>query len=497
MNAATQVRPKSKWGWLRIVINVIVCVAILAGAAGAIIVINRTEPTAQKINSTRKSAALVETITVERGDFSPRLAVLGTVESAQQISLSPRVSGQVIELAPEFAPGGMVTKGDLLLRIDPADFENALSISKSELEQAEASMEIELARQRLAEKELKLLEGSIDGTNRGLVMREPQIASIKAQVSAARAAVERAQLNLERAEIFAPFDAQVLNRLVNVGSQVRLGDELGQLIGLEEYWVMAAVPVRSLRWVQFPIAAEKNTAIANAAETNNVEKKNVGQTNSPAGSIDATDNDSDGTAGSTVILRNQDAWGPGVEREARVSRLIGTLDQQSRLARVLIIVDDPLGQTSDNPPMILNTLIETEIKGKLIKDVIRLPRAFVRDQDTVWVMKDEKLEIRETEVVFSDADYAYIRTGLESGDEIVTTTLATVAEGVGLRKTNQAVDVDDADVEALKDALLKRVPPNGGKPDFDREPETDQELGSKAAAETSAATVESAEATAK
>ena len=245
---------KSKWRWLRIVVNVLVCLAILGAAVAAVIFINRTEPTAQKINSTRKSAALVDSVTVERGTYSPRLVVLGTVESAQQINLSPRIGGQVIEMSPEFVPGGMIRKGDLLLRIDPADFENALSISKSELEQAEASMEIEQARQRLAEKELKLLEGSIDNTNRGLVMREPQIASIKAEVSAATAAVERAQLDLDRANIYAPFDAQVLTRSVNIGSQVRLGDELGQLIGLEEYWVMAAVPVRSLRWVEFPPA---------------------------------------------------------------------------------------------------------------------------------------------------------------------------------------------------------------------------------------------------
>jgi hypothetical protein len=191
---------------------------------------------------------------------------------------------------------------------------------------------------------------------------------------------------------------------------------LGQLIGLEEYWVMAAVPVRSLRWVQFPRDNGQDTS------------------NEPN---ESTQTESTGVLGSKAILRNQDAWGPDVEREARVSRLIGTLDRQTRLARVLITVNDPLGRDSEVPPLILDTLIETEIEGKPIEDVVRLPREFVRSQDTVWVMKDEKLEIRETEVVFRDAEYAYIREGLESGDEVVTTTLATVAEGVGLRKVKQ------------------------------------------------------------
>ncbi len=73
-----------------------------------------------------------------------------------------------------------------------------MSIRESELQQAEASLEIEEGRQSLARKELALLEETIDETNRALVLREPQFASIQAQVSAAKAAVERAKLDLER-----------------------------------------------------------------------------------------------------------------------------------------------------------------------------------------------------------------------------------------------------------------------------------------------------------
>jgi RND family efflux transporter MFP subunit len=283
----------------------------------------------------------------------------------------------------------------MLLRIDSADFENTLSIRESELQQAEASLKIEDGRQSVAKKELALLADSIDDADRALVLREPQFASIQAEVAAAEAAVQRAQLDLERTSIFAPFDAQILNRSVNVGSQVAPGDELGQLVGIDEYWIMAAVPVRSLRWVQFPVAD---------------------------------------SCGSAVTLRHPDVWGPETERQARVTRMIGTLDQQTRLARVLITVSDPLGQKSDAPPLILDTLIEVRIEGKPIEDVVRLSREYVHERDTVWVMKDGELEIRETDIVFRDAEYAYVRKGLASGEEVVTTTLATVADGVGLRK---------------------------------------------------------------
>lgn len=396
MNESMPQRTSAGVPWLRIVVNGIICLVILAATWFAIQWINSTEPVAEKVNRTRKSSALVDTITVNYDTFSPGLSVLGTVRPAQQISLRPRVNGQVVELSPKFVPGGMLKKGDLLLKIDPADFENAVSISKSELEQACARMEIEEARQRLAKKELELLQGSIDGANRGLVMREPQIASIKAEVSAAQAAVERAELDLERTQVLAPFDAQVLSRSVNVGSQVGVSNDLGQLIGLDEYWVMASVPIRSLRWVEFPEG-------------------------------------DDDVGGSKVTLRNPDAWGNDVTREGRVTRLIGALDEQTRLAQVLVVVDDPLGRSNDAPPLILDSLLDTEIEGKSMEKVVRLEREFLRDEETVWVRKDGKLEIREVEIDFRDGTYAYISSGLDDGDEVVTSTLATPAEGIGLK----------------------------------------------------------------
>ncbi len=394
-----------KWRWLSIIGTSIACLAILSAAAAAIVVINRTEPTAKQINATRKSAALVETMTVERGTFSPTLRVLGTVQPAQEIVLSPRVSGQVVEVSPQFIPGGRVSKGDLLLRIDPADFENALSIQESELEQVEASLKIEEGRQSLAAKELKLLEGTIDDTNRELVLRAPQIASIRAEVNAAKAALERAKLDLARSSIFAPFDAQVISRSVNVGSQVSPSDELAQLVGIDEYWISAALPVRSLRWVQFPTSDQP---------------------------------------GSSVTLRNPDAWPVGTEKQARIARMIGTVDERTRLAQVLVTVADPLGEATDTPPLILQSLIEVQIEGRAIENAVRLQRRYVREGDTVWVMKEGQLQICETDVLFRDAEYAYIGEGLQSGDEVVITTLATVAEGVGLRKINEFPDADSS-----------------------------------------------------
>ncbi|TWT56169.1 efflux RND transporter periplasmic adaptor subunit [Allorhodopirellula solitaria] len=405
----TDLPPPKRWRWLGVLATIVVCVCIFSAAAAAIVVINRTQPTAKQVKATRKSSALVDTVIVRRDSYAPRLSVLGTVLPARDITLSPRVDGQVLEVSDSFLPGGMVRQGDLLMRIDPADFENQLSIRVSELEQAVASLQIEQGRQSLAEKELELLESTIDETNRELVLRGPQIASIRAEVNAAKAAVERAQLELDRATIVAPFDAQIISQSVNVGSQVSPGDELARMVGTKQYWVSAALPVRSLRWVRFP-------------------------SDGPSG---------ENTPGSDVTLRNTDGWPAGVERAGKVARMIGSVDQQTRLARVLITVDDPLGEQSDAPPLILQSLLQVEIEGQSIEDVVRLEREYVRDGDTVWVMKDDKLEIRPCQIVFRDGAHAYIGEGLENGDEVVLTTLATVADGVGLKRISDQPGASD------------------------------------------------------
>ncbi len=387
--------PRPNFRWFRILGTLVVCVLILAGSLYTLKVINETEPVAEPMSAVRKSAALVETLVVQRDSYRPQLVVLGTVTAAQDITLSPRVRGQVSEISSTFVPGQTVKQGDLLLKVDAADFENALAIRQSELEQTQASLKIEEGRKDLAEKELALLEDTLKATNRDLVLRVPQIASIRAEIKAAEAAVEQAKLDLKRTEIIAPFDAQILRRSVNVGSQVGPGDELARLVGVDEYWIMATVPVRSLRWMQFQEA--------------------------------------DGVS-STVTLRNPGVWPADSTREGKVSRMIGTLDPETRLAQVLITVSDPLAREHEGPSLILDTLIETEIEGRPIDNVIRLSRDYLRSRDTVWVMQDEKLEVRSPQIVFRDADYAYISEGLESGDEVVITNLSSAAPGIGLKK---------------------------------------------------------------
>jgi RND family efflux transporter MFP subunit len=370
---------------------------ILLVGTGATALIFLTEPTAVYEGATKKSAMLVEVIEVNKGSYRPTLLTTGTVQPAEDITLGPLVGGQIIQRSPAFTPGGFVSRNRMLLQIDPSDYRNTLELRKSELLQTESDLSVEMGRQELAEQDLELIGDSLLPANKSLVLRKPQLDAVKATINAAQAAVNQAQLNLNRTTIRAPFDAHVLSRNASVGSQVAPGDNLGRLVGTDHYWVTATVPVSKLQWLSFP--------------------------------------DSDEEAGSPVKIRNT-GWPENSYREGHLYKQVGALDNQTRLAQVLVLVPDPLVHNQDTtglPKLMIGSFVETYITAEEITDVVRLHRDYLRSNNTVWVMEDEKLVVKTARVVFSDAQYAYISEGLNDQDMVVTTNLSTVVEGAGLR----------------------------------------------------------------
>lgn len=373
----------------------LICFIILLAAVGITVMVFSTEPTAKKAGATKKTAMLVETVQVKKGDFDPVIIVTGNVQPSKEILLSPRVNGQIVQVSKSFTPGGFVQKGEKLVQIDPADFKNNLELRKSELLQAKVDLQIEQGRQDVAKKDYKLVEDMVELENTDLVLRQPQLDAIKARVKAAEAAYNQAKLNVQRTSIKAPFDAHILSRNVNLGSQVAPGNTLARLVGTKEYWVMMSVPLSKLPRISFP---------------------------------DAT------TKGSEVKIIDQKAWAKGAFRTGYVIQLMGALEGQTRMARILVAVQDPLAYQNDSlPALIINSFVEAQIKGQEVKNVVRISRDYLRENKTVWVKREGKLNIRKVKVKFMDAQYVYVSEGLKDNEQVVTTNLSTITEGVPLR----------------------------------------------------------------
>jgi len=95
------------------------------------------------------------------------------------------------------------------------------------------------------------------------------------------------------------------------------------------------------------------------------------------------------------------------------------------------------------PSLIIGAFLETRMEGREITGTLKLPRDLVRQNDTVWLVREGALAVQPVDIVFQDAEYAYIDGGLRADDQVITTNLATVKDGIRLRVRSSAVSGED------------------------------------------------------
>jgi RND family efflux transporter MFP subunit len=397
VSAATSPPETSGGVWATIAVSLVLVVATGAGTYA----IFSTQPEATKEGAVRRSAAVVEVAPAEVGTFHPKIEAVGTVMASRDVVVRPQVAGRVAAVAEGFVPGGFVAKGDVLVRLEGADYKNVLAQREGALAEVEAELELEEGRARAARTEYEYLGEELPADRRAVMLREPQKRALEARAASARAAIDQARLDLRRVTVRAPFDAHVLRRDVHVGSQVSPADTLGRLVGVGTHWIAIEVPRAKLRWLEVPAPGE---------------------------------------LGAEVTVRNERAWPPGATRKARVFKRVGELDPQTRMATVLAEVSDPMSREDPGAPALLvGEFVQVEVAGRPIEGA-RLDRAHLRSGDVVWLMRDGALHIQPVEVAYEDAGHVYVTGGVEAGDMVVTTDLSAPVEGARLRLEGEAGD---------------------------------------------------------
>ncbi len=169
------------------------------------------------------------------------LDLVGRAEAYESVTLKARVDGQVAALP--FTEGQAVAAGEVLVRLDPADFD-------ARLQQAEANLARDRAQLTKAERDVDRLL-SLKG--RGFVsdqqLADARVAAdaLAATVRADQAAVESARLQRSYATIKAPFAGIVGAKLVSPGAAVKANDTaLAVLNRVRPIYVGFAVPERYL-----------------------------------------------------------------------------------------------------------------------------------------------------------------------------------------------------------------------------------------------------------
>ena len=353
------------------------------------------------------SGVLVEVAEVRRLPRRIDVAAQGTVVPAQRVVVQPQVSGRIDAVAANLAPGTILRAGDLIFAIEDADFKLAVAKATAAVAEAAAQMELEQGRGRVAEREWELFQDELDAEQKAasLALREPQLRSRLSAVQTARANLARARLDLERTVVRSPFNAVVLSESIEVGQIVTPQSQAVTLAGTDAFWVRAAVRTDELDQLRVP-------GLYGAAH------------------------------GSRALVRldaeNGDVL-PG-----RIVRLLGDLDTAGRMARVLVEVADPLGLGSGagrgdrRGLLLLDSYVDLMLEGATVRDLFEVPREWLHEGGNLRMYSDGRLELRPVEVAWRFEDSVCIAGGLNEGEMVVTSRLATPIEGMKLRRVDDA-----------------------------------------------------------
>jgi RND family efflux transporter MFP subunit len=378
------------------VLKFLLFVAIIAVGVVVMKGLKATAPEAKK-RQPKAMQVLVDVEPLEMAKAGVRIEGMGLVVAAREVTLKAQVGGRVIEVADNFLEGEHVDAGTVLARIEAEDYELKVDQAKSMLEQREAELELEMGFQRVSAREWELLGESSDvlAESASLALREPQLKQATAIQRSAQAALAQARLDLQRTEMIAPFNALLLERSVELGSLAGVGGEVARLVSTDSFYVRVSIPVSRVPVLEVPGAE------------------------------------------AIVRISGVDTTLPG-----KVVSLLGDLDPDGRMARVLVEVEDPLGLKSENAErakLLLGAYVSVELLGQQLPDTFILPREALHHGDNVWLRRpDSTLEIRPVTVLWRNRETVVIGDGLYAGEELITSSLSFASDGMQVTTADMA-----------------------------------------------------------
>ncbi len=385
-------------------LHIVVTLVLVALGVLGMFALTSSKPQIKK----QKQAApvpMVRTVKVKTGPQSVHISGEGTVRPLQKIDLVPQVSGKVVYVSPALVNGGAFRKGERLLRIDPVDYELAVTLARAKVKSAESLLQLAEEEAAASSQEWRLYhaKGSKpDSKPPPLVAKEPQLAAAKAKLEADRADLSIAMLHLERTELKAPFEGRVGEENVDAGQYVPAGKALASIYSTEAAEIVVPLEDEKTFWFHIPGFTPG---------------KGPG---SPA----------------TVLARIA-----GQERTwpAKVVRTEGKLDERTRMINVVVRVEKPYAK---KPPLAVGLFVTVDIEGRTLPKAAIIPRSALHQGDTVWVVdKDDRIRFRKVDVALLQGDEAIVRDGLEDGERLVITPLKVVTDGMAV----QTVDSKESD----------------------------------------------------
>ena len=333
----------------------------------------------------------------------------GEVRPREEINIASQVGGKIVYISPNFIEGGQFHKGEALVKIESADYDLELTRAEANVAQAQTALTREESEAEIARRDWEDLG---EGTASALTLRKPQLAEAKARLLAAKAALAQAQLQQSRTVLRAPFEGRVRTRSVSAGEYITPGQILGRAYDVSVFEIKLPLTDTDLSRMGVGIGF-KHTA-KNAAPV-----------------VDLSAN----------VAGNLHHW------QAKLVRVDSAYDSSTRTVFGFAERTDPYGKGADQGvPLAAGLFVNASIAGKDVQSAVIIPRAALRGKDKVFVANDDKtLSIKTVKVAASTKRQAVITLGLLPGENVITSPVRGVAEGMKIEPTNKA----STDAEAV------------------------------------------------
>jgi RND family efflux transporter MFP subunit len=379
----------------------VIVIVLLAVAAGAYLVYNRTDGSAAQPNSAvagrggpggagfGRPPMTVELATVSRAPVSEAITVVGNLIGAATVEIVPKASGRLQTVNVRI--GDPVRRGELIALVEDQEI-------RQQVKQAEASFEVARATIRQREADLQFAETNLDRSRnlyeRQLLPRQTlddaearyqsasaQLDLARAQFDQARARLEELRINLGNTRIVSPVDGFVGKRNLDPGGYASANTPVASVVDIRYVRMVVNLVERDIRRIEAGVPADVEV----------------------------------------------DAY-PGETFKGRVARVAPVLNPQTRTAEMEIEVPNPDFRLK--PGMYARVHLTVAERD----DALVVPRNALVDLDGrrgVFTLEGDSRQVRfqPVEVGLQDQEQAEVRSGLNDGERVVTTGAAGLRTG--------------------------------------------------------------------
>lgn len=326
----------------------------------------------------------------------------GVVTPRTEIDLIPEVAGRITKLHPAFVTGDAFKTGDVLVTLDPRDYEHAIVRAQALVAEAKHRVAREEEEASQANYEWQVLGKEKPPTP--LMLRKPQLAEARAKLKAAEADLAQARLQRSRCEWRAPFAGKIREKSIGLGQFVQPGNALARLYAIDVAEVRLPLSMDQLAYIDWPLNGNGRT------------QGHQQKTMTPKVTL---------TAQFSGVMQQ---W------QGRIVRLEGAMNETMGMVHAVAEIEiAPSGK--DSASLFLPGLfVQAEIEGRAQAGLFKLPREAINANRAVLAIDAEgRLRIRPVHLLRVETDHVLVSNGLEAEDLIVTTAIQAPVEGIKLR----------------------------------------------------------------